>query len=243
MPEVKHRRVEEVMQKEVVTLEKGERLDLVEDIMHVGRVRHMPVVDGGKLVGMISQRDLLASSLSKTLDFDAQERRTFLRSVDAAEAMTSDLVTVLPAATLAEAAAVMLRHKIGCLPVVDEGGALLGILTETDLVRVTLLGDESDEPLENKDREENVMSDVRERIDEELDGLRQARDELKVQVHLAKAEAQDLWEQLEDKYERVENHAKQIARDAEQPLHDVADAAKLLIEEIREGYKQIRAAL
>lgn len=168
MPEVKHRRVEEVMQKEVVTLEKGERLDLVEDIMHVGRVRHMPVVDGGKLVGMISHRDLLASSLSKTLDFDAQERRTFLRSVDAAEAMTSDLVTVLPAATLAEAAAVMLRHKIGCLPVVDEGGALLGILTETDLVRVTLLGDESDEPLENKDREENVMSDVRERIDEEL---------------------------------------------------------------------------
>lgn len=66
---------------------------------------------------------------------------------------------------------------------------------------------------------------------------------MKVQVHLAKAEAQDLWEQLEDKYERVENHAKQIARDAEQPLHDVADAAKLLIEEIREGYKQIRAAL
>lgn len=87
------------------------------------------------------------------------------------------------------------------------------------------------------------MSDLAQRIDEELDVLRQARDELKVQVHLAKAEAQDLWEQLEDKYERVENHAKQIARDAEQPLNDVADAAKLLIDEIREGYKQIRAAL
>ena len=127
--------VERIMQREFASVRSDEHLDFVDDVMALGRVRHMPVVDGGKLVGVVSQRDLLAASLSKVLDFDGKERRTFLRSVDVREVMAARPITVAPGASLAEAAALLLRHKIGCLPVVGPGGEALGLLTETDLLR------------------------------------------------------------------------------------------------------------
>ena len=127
--------VERIMQREFASVRSDEHLDFVEDVMALGRVRHMPVVDDGKLVGVVSQRDLLAASLSKVLDFDGKERRTFLRSIDVREVMAGRPITVAPGATLAEAAALLLRHKIGCLPVVGPGGAAVGLLTETDLLR------------------------------------------------------------------------------------------------------------
>jgi len=123
------------MQREFASVRSDERLDFVDDVMALGRVRHMPVVDDGKLVGVVTQRDLLAASLSRALDFDAQERRTFLRSVDVGEVMAKKPITVGPRATLRDAAQLLLRHKIGCLPVVGPGGEALGLLTETDLLR------------------------------------------------------------------------------------------------------------
>lgn len=127
--------VERVMQREFASVRSDERLDFVDDVMALGRVRHMPVVDDGKLVGVVSQRDLLAASLSRVLDFDAQERRTFLRSIDVREVMAAKPITVAPSATLGEAATLMLRHKIGCVPVVGPAGEALGLVTETDLLR------------------------------------------------------------------------------------------------------------
>ena len=127
--------VEAVMQREFAAVRSDERLDFVEDVMALGRVRHLPVVDDGKLVGVVTQRDLLAASLSRALDFDFQERRTFLRSVDVGEVMSKPPMTVQPSATLREAALLMLRHKVGCLPVVGAGGEALVLLTETDLLR------------------------------------------------------------------------------------------------------------
>ena len=123
------------MQREFATVRSDERLDFVDDVMALGRVRHMPVVDDGKLVGIVSQRDLLAASLSRVLEFDRQERRTFLRSIDVREVMSSRPITVPPATPLRDAAALMLRHKIGCLPVVGPGGEAIGLVTETDLLR------------------------------------------------------------------------------------------------------------
>ena len=127
--------VETVMQREFASVRSDERLDFVDDVMALGRVRHMPVVDDGKLVGVVTQRDLLAASLSRALDFDARSRRTFLRSVDVSEVMSKRPITIEPRATLREAAQVMLQHKIGCLPVVGSSGEALGLVTETDLLR------------------------------------------------------------------------------------------------------------
>lgn len=127
--------VERVMQTDYVSVGSGDHLDLVDDVMNLGRIRHMPVLDGAKLVGVVSQRDLLSASLSKVLDFDVAERRSFMRSIEVSEVMSRDPVTVKPSTTLREATRLVLTHRIGCLPVVDEGGAVVGLITETDLLR------------------------------------------------------------------------------------------------------------
>jgi CBS domain-containing protein len=132
--------VERIMQREFASVRSDERLDFVDDVMALGRVRHLPVVDDGKLVGVVSQRDLLAASLSRVLEFDPKERRSFLRAIDVREVMAPRPVTVAPGATLVEAATLLLRHKIGCLPVVGPDGEALGLLTETDLLRAAYAG-------------------------------------------------------------------------------------------------------
>jgi CBS-domain-containing membrane protein len=236
-------RVSQVMQREVVSLGPGDRLDLADDIMRLGRIRHMPVLDGDRVVGIVSSRDLLAASLSKTLDFDPQQRRTFMRSVDVSEVMTRDPVTIGPEASLQAAAQLMLEHRIGCLPVVKEGGRFAGLLTETDLIRTALFPEEPEQEPAGVEKEGETMSDLRGTIDEELETLRRVRDELRVQVHLARADAKDLWEQLEHKFHEAESRVKLVARQADEPIHEVGQAARLLLEEIREGYRRVRDAL
>jgi len=140
----KPRRVGEIMRREFVSLQAGDRLDFVEDVMSLGRIRHLPVLEGGRLVGIVSHRDLLASSLSRAIDFDPKDRRTFLRSVDVGEAMTREVVTVRPETPVEEAARLLLRHRLGCLPVVNDEGAPVGLVSETDLLRAAYLDDGED---------------------------------------------------------------------------------------------------
>jgi CBS domain-containing protein len=139
------RPVSEVMQREVVTLRAEDHLDLADDLMRLGRVRHMPVLEGERLVGVVSSHDLLAASLTKVLDFEPQHRRTFMRSIEVREAMSRDPVSVGPDTALSEAARILIERKLGCLPVV-KGDALVGLLTETDLLRAAYLeGDDTAE--------------------------------------------------------------------------------------------------
>ena len=85
--------VSQIMQREFVTLQLGDHLDLADDVMNLGRIRHMPVLEKERLAGIVSQRDLLAASLSRALEFDPEQRRTFLKSVEVAEVMTRDVVS------------------------------------------------------------------------------------------------------------------------------------------------------
>jgi CBS domain-containing membrane protein len=152
---VEDRRVSEVMEGEVVTLAASDRLDLAEDVMRLGHVRHIPVLDDGRVVGIVTHRDLLSASLSQALSFDPKQRRTFMHSVDVGEVMSRDVVTVAPDATLGEAAALLLGRRIGCLPVVKPDGTLLGLVTETDLMRAAFLPDEAVIDVEAADSVEN----------------------------------------------------------------------------------------
>lgn len=231
--------VSDVMQTEVVSLGTGDRLDLVEDIMQLGRIRHLPVLEDSRLVGLVSNRDLLAASLSRALDFESPQRRSFARSVQVDEVMSRDLVTVEPSTPLREAAAILLRRQIGCLPVVKPDGTLVGLLSENDLVRAAFLSDGA-EPGEVLSREEAAGPDHANRIEAELEALRRARDELRVQAHLAKAEAGELWEELERKFHDAEAKVKLVLREAEQPAADLADAAREVLEELRQGYRRLR---
>ena len=125
--------VRDVMEEKVVTISVGDRLSTVEDIMTLGGVRHMPVVRAGRLVGVVSERDLLRASLS-SLDPRRQERRAFLEAIDISQVMSAPPVVVDSDAPVEEAARIMADNKIGCLPVV-QGEELVGMLTETDLLR------------------------------------------------------------------------------------------------------------
>ena len=136
--------VAEVMQAEFMHLSPQDGLDFVEEIMDLGRIRHFPVLRDGRLEGIVSQRDLLAASLTRVLDFDGPHRRAFLRSVKVEEVMTRDVRTVAPTAPLSEVARLLDRHKIGCVIVVDENDAPVGIVTETDLLAHAYQNDAED---------------------------------------------------------------------------------------------------
>jgi CBS domain-containing protein len=122
----------------VVTMERNESLRTVDDVMKLGRIRHLPIVDDdGALVGVVSQRDLFLSGLLRALGFGSRAREQALDTLVVKEAMKTDVVTTTPDAPLAQAAKLMFERKIGCL-VVLEGDTIAGILTESDFVRLAM---------------------------------------------------------------------------------------------------------
>jgi CBS domain-containing membrane protein len=133
---MKDLRVCDVMTQEVTTLKRNDQLSLANDIMQLGRVRHLPVLeDDGRLAGILSQRDLFRGALAHALGYGQHAQRKMLDSLLVKEVMSSDVITTGPDTPLIEAARVLLERKIGCLPVV-EGGQLVGILTEADFVAI-----------------------------------------------------------------------------------------------------------
>jgi len=127
-------RVRDVMITEVTTLQRNDKLSLADDIMRLGRIRHLPVLDeNGQLAGILTQRDLFRGALAKALGYGERAQRQLMDTLVVKEVMTSEVITTTPDTPLAEAAQVLIERKIGCLPVV-EAGRLVGIITETDFV-------------------------------------------------------------------------------------------------------------
>jgi CBS domain-containing membrane protein len=132
-------RVRDLMTEKVVSVGPGTDLLTVRNLMDDRLIRHLPVVEDGMVVGLISQRDLLRvaadrSDLPLSLAFDV------LRTTRAGDVMTRDVETVGADDALEDAARLMLDNKYGCLPVAD-GGELCGILTEADFVRYVARAD------------------------------------------------------------------------------------------------------
>ncbi len=126
-------KVKDVMIKEVATLDVNDELSLANDIMRLGRIRHLPVVDGTKLAGIISERDLFRSSLAQALGYGGQASRDLMKTLHIKDLMVQGVVTVTPETKLCDAVKLMMDKKIGCLPVV-EGDRLVGLITETDIM-------------------------------------------------------------------------------------------------------------
>ncbi|RLB05857.1 MAG: hypothetical protein DRG83_01585 [Deltaproteobacteria bacterium] len=125
--------VREIMSPDPVVLTVDDELSLAHDIMSLGRIRHLPVVEGSKLVGIISQRDLFRASLASVLGDDYDKNREHLKSIKIREIMVKNVISVSPGMSLQEAGRIMLKEKIGCLPVVEDE-KLVGLITETDLL-------------------------------------------------------------------------------------------------------------
>jgi len=113
-----------LMTADPVTVSSRDTLAMAKSIMDTGRFRRTPVVDNGKLVGILTERDI-------------REHTGYLESTRVDAAMRTALITVGPGATVEDAARLMLQHKIGGLPIVDEG-RLVGIVTTSDLLKAFL---------------------------------------------------------------------------------------------------------
>jgi CBS domain-containing protein len=125
------------MTREVATLYEEDNLERIEEAMQRFRFHHVPVVDGRKLVGLVSHRDLLRVSAS-AMAKDGEARTHILnQQLFVRDVMTRDIETTTPATPLAEAARTMLDRQHGCLPVVDDG-ELVGIITLSDIVKVAI---------------------------------------------------------------------------------------------------------
>lgn len=131
------RTVAEIMTRELVTLVEEDNLEHVAAGLARYRFHHLPVVDGRKLVGMLSQRDMLRATVAGTDRSAAARAREarFLEETFVRDVMKTAVVTVMPSATIPAAAKLMLSARIGALPVVDGDGYLVGIVTDHDIVR------------------------------------------------------------------------------------------------------------
>ena len=110
--------------------------DAIQLMKHEG-IRRMPVVAKGKLIGIVSETDLLNASPSQATSLSVWELNYLLSKVTVEEIMTKDVITIAEDTPIEEAARILADNKIGCLPVMKDEN-LVGIITETDLFRLLL---------------------------------------------------------------------------------------------------------
>jgi CBS domain-containing protein len=124
----------EIMMGSPVTLTPDDTLDLANDVISLGRIRHIPVMDGGKLVGLLSERDLIGAAANRIFGLKQKSRSALLKAELIKNVMKKRVVTVAPETPIKELARLMAEKKIGCVPVVDHG-TLVGLVTTTNVLR------------------------------------------------------------------------------------------------------------
>ena len=124
----------EIMMGSPVTLKPEDSLSLASDVISLGRIRHIPVVDDGRLVGIVTERDLIGAAASQILGLKQKSKSALLKSVLIKEVMKKRVLTATPDTPIKESAQLMAEKKIGCGPIVS-AGALVGLVTTTDLLR------------------------------------------------------------------------------------------------------------
>jgi len=126
--------VREIMMGSPVTLKPDDTLDLASDIISLGRIRHIPVVEDGRLVGLLSERDLMGAAASHIFGLKQKSKSALLKSARIKDVMKKRVFTVKPETSIKEAAHLLAEKKIGCVPVVSDG-TLIGLVTTTDILR------------------------------------------------------------------------------------------------------------
>lgn len=134
----------EIMNRDLVTVDKQASLRRARRILDQHRIRHLLVVEGKRLVGIVTDRDLRQAAPSSKSPLTISERQEFMDELKVLEVMSRKLITASSTTTIREAAKVMVSEKIGCLPVVD-GNQLVGIVTQADLLEMLVRGEQAPE--------------------------------------------------------------------------------------------------
>ena len=126
-----------IMQTDVMTLQASESLSKAVEVTTASRIRHLPILDGDRLVGMVSDRDIKRACPSALIEGSEDEFGRVLKQTQVHRIMRRAPVTAGPDAPLAELVRLMLDNRIGAVPIV-EGQRLVGIVTESDVLRAFL---------------------------------------------------------------------------------------------------------
>ena len=129
--------VGERMSKPVITISPDMPIAEALNMMKVEKVRRFPVVKEGKLLGLVSDKDLLNASPSPVSTLSIWEMNYLLNKITVSEVMVKNILTVTEDTPIEQAARIMADNKIGGLPVMRDGG-VVGIITETDLFKLFL---------------------------------------------------------------------------------------------------------
>ena len=127
--------VKDWMSKDLVTIDADTSIMKASRVMKQNEIQHLPVLSQGRLVGIVSDRDLKEATPSKATILDIHEMYHLLDTITVKSLMPKKIFTITPGETVEKAAAVMLKHHISALPVVDPGGTLAGIITKGDIFR------------------------------------------------------------------------------------------------------------
>jgi acetoin utilization protein AcuB len=127
------------MTTDVVTVDEDTSMMKASIIMKEKKIRCLPVVNAtGELVGILSDRDLRDAAPSKATTLDVYELNYLLSSIKIKDLMTTNMVYVRPDETVEFAAILMLENKVSSLPVINNNGDLVGIITQTDIFKVLI---------------------------------------------------------------------------------------------------------
>ena len=129
--------VKDVMTAVPITITPDTSVSAARALMQKHCIRHLPILEDGRLVGILSDRDLRTVAPSPATSLSVWEINYLLTQLTAREVMPRFVMTVAPDCPIAEAVGLMLGHKIGALPVV-EAQRVVGILTQTDVLRAFL---------------------------------------------------------------------------------------------------------
>jgi acetoin utilization protein AcuB len=134
------------MSRNVISADVNDSMQDATKLLKENNIRMLPVMKKGKLVGILTDRDLKRASASDATTLEIHELLYLLSRIKVKDLMTKDPITVPPDFTIEETARVLLENKISGVPVVDGRGNVVGVITQTDIFKVMIsltgIGDE-----------------------------------------------------------------------------------------------------
>ncbi len=124
------------MIRDVITINPDTTLPEADRLMVEKRIRRLPVVKNGHLVGIVTRNNLRDAAPSEAISINIHELHFLISRLTVARVMTVDPVTISPQATIDQAVALMHKNRFSGLPVINEKGELVGIITESDIFRL-----------------------------------------------------------------------------------------------------------
>jgi len=127
------------MTKDVISVDVNDSMQDAARLIRKHKIKRLPVMENGKLVGIVTDRDLKRASASDVTTLEIHELLFLISEIKISDIMTKDPITIPLDYTIDEAAQILLEHKLSGAPVVDDEGQVTGVITQTDIFRVLVL--------------------------------------------------------------------------------------------------------